>query len=183
MSTSAIPIHMAKTYTKVKVNVRLCGSIPRVDLSSLMKHQHDSHPEIPSSSSNQYNEEDCVAQKLCSHLYTMQHQQQQQQEEQAQHKLIQPQHMFYSEEGISPPSSRRQSPTYEAPSWAVPASGEARLEVSMGNFFFNIFFLHALLLLVIYTMRYKLVPTCSLTIIALLSFRFINQSNQSTACL
>lgn len=128
MSTSAIPIHMAKTYTKVKVNVRLCGSIPRVDLSSLMKHQHDSHPEIPSSSSNQYNEEDCVAQKLCSHLYTMQHQQQQQQEEQAQHKLIQPQHMFYSEEGISPPSSRRQSPTYEAPSWAVPASGEARLE-------------------------------------------------------
>ena len=108
MTTSALP--------HIQVNVRLCGSIPRVDLSS------------------QYTEEDCVVQKLCSHLYTMQHQQQQQ-EEQAQHKLIQPQHIFYNKEGISPPSSRRQSPTYEAPSWAVPASGEARLEVSMGNFF------------------------------------------------
>jgi hypothetical protein len=142
MSTAAVPhIHLAKAYPKVKVNVRLCGSIPRVDLSSLMQHQHDSHPETPSSSSNttqnQYNEGDCVVQKLCSHLYTMQHQQQQQQqEEQAQHKLIQPQHIFYNEEGISPPL-RRQSPTYEAPSWAVPASGEARLEVSMGNFFFK----------------------------------------------
>lgn len=101
MSTSTLP--------HIQVNVRLCGSIPRVDLSS------------------QYTEEDCVVQKLCSHLYTMQHQQQQQ-EEQAQHKLIQPQHIFYNKEGISPPSSRRQSPTYEAPSWAVPASGEARLE-------------------------------------------------------
>ena len=135
MSTSTLP--------HIQVNVRLCGSIPRVDLSS------------------QYTEDDCVVQKLCSHLYTMQHQQQQQ-EEQAQHKLIQPQHIFYNKEGISPPSSRRQSPTYEAPSWAVPASGEARLEVSMGNFlFYNIFSM------LVITLRFEL-RTRSLTIIALL---------------
>jgi len=133
---------MTNAYTKVKVNVRLCGSIPRVDLSSLMQQEQqqlqgspnrpqntdsnsNSLPEIPSSYLFKTKEEDCVAQKLRSHLFTMQ---QQEQAQQTKEPVRQPQHNFYSQ-GTTP--SRRQSPTYEAPSWAVPASGEARLEVRM----------------------------------------------------
>lgn len=140
MSTSVIPIHMANTFTKVKVNVRLCGSVPRVDLSSLMqhekKHQHEANnltgsrnacsllPEIPSSYSSRTRENGFIAQKLCSQLHTIQ-----QQELSQQHKkenINQPQHSNFHSQEATPP--RRQSPTYEAPSWAVPASGEARLE-------------------------------------------------------
>lgn len=141
MATSVIPQHMTKSY--IKVNVRLCGSIPRVDLSSLMQQQqrleqaapnsplntgcNNSLPEIPPSfdqyettSSSTTSKKNCVAQKLCSHLRSMQ-----QQEQAQQTKLIQPQHNFFSH-GTLP--SRRQSQNFEAPSWAVPASGEARLE-------------------------------------------------------
>jgi len=139
MPTSIRPVHMTNAYTKVKVNVRLCGSIPRVDLSSLMQQEQqqlqgspnrpqntdsnsNSLPEIPSSYLFKTKGEDCVTQKLRSHLFTMQ---QQEQAQQTKEPVRQPQHNFYSQ-GTTP--SRRQSPTYEAPSWAVPASGEARLE-------------------------------------------------------
>jgi len=153
---------MANAYTKVKVNVRLCGSIPRVDLSSLMQQEQqqlqetpnrpqnadsksNSLPEIPSSYLFKTKEEDCVAQKLRSHLFTMQ----QEQAQQTKKPVRQPQHNFYSQ-GISP--SRRQSPTYEAPSWAVPASGEARLEVSMSE---DVLFLFSMLMATYFTFRIR----------------------------
>jgi len=135
MSSSVLPIHMTNTYTKVKVNVRLCGSIPRVDLSSLMQQEHKTEncarnaqsnfcslPKIPSSYSSQTKESNCSSHKFCSHLHTIQQQQI------TQHKkepIRLPQHNFHSKEAST---SRKQSPTYEAPSWAVPARGEARLE-------------------------------------------------------
>jgi len=83
----------------------------------------DSLPEIPSSYLFKTEEEDCVAQKLRSHLFTLQ--QGQEQVGQTKKHVRQPHHNFYSQ-GIAP--SRRQLPIYEAPSWAVPARGEARLE-------------------------------------------------------
>jgi len=142
MSTTAIPQHMAHAYTNMKVNVRLCGSIPRVDLSPLMQQNQNQHPykannvtgslnacsllpEIPASYSARTKENGSVAQQLCSQLHTIQ-----QQQELSHHRKKEPinqaQHSNFHSQEATPP--RRQSPTYEAPSWAVPASGEARLE-------------------------------------------------------
>ena len=190
MPTSISSVHMANTYTKVKVNVRLCGSIPRVDLSSLMQQQEqqqlqespnlpqnadskksNSLPEIPSSYLFKTKEEDCVAQKLRSHLITMQ----QEQAQQTKKPVRQPQHNFYSQ-GISP--SRRQSPTYEAPSWAVPASGEARLEVRMSQ---DVLFLFSMLMVTYFTFRIRVLTRVLIYFVSIVIM--IVRIFQSIACL
>lgn len=114
------------TQTQVKVNVRLCGSIPRLALS-MMQQESGNVPsslrtlplfpsgreeERPSSNEIDSSKEDtCATNQLRSKLFKMQQQ---------------PQHHFYP--GTTTSSIRRPPTTYEAPSWAVPANGEARLE-------------------------------------------------------
>ena len=140
MTASILPSHTSQS--QVKVNVRLCGSIPRLALSMQDESLNvplslRSLPLFPSSTSNQassslFRIDDTkkvneAANKLCSDLWNMQ--QLQQQESSQPNKSTQPQHNFYP--GTVSSSRQRSPTTYEAPSWAVPASGEARLEVSM----------------------------------------------------
>jgi len=122
--------------TPVRVNVRLCGSVPRQEMSSLslngdqsapsvMRTSNDLNKHSPSSDlknngsseswdslegSTHHTIEDtnCVAALLCSQLSNMQHHEEQ------------PQAMQ--------PLQRRITPTFEPPTWAVPATGESRLE-------------------------------------------------------
>jgi len=111
----------------VKVNVRLCGSIPRKEMEALSLNKseplvlHSSHEPNTSSylgkaDSHQAHDSLClkqrimeedVALKLCSQLSEMRGKQPDQQVT-----------------GLK----RRVTPTFEAPTWAVPANGEARLE-------------------------------------------------------
>ena len=134
MTASILPSQT--TQSQVKVDVRLCGSIPRPALS---EKQHvpntlQSLPMFPSAPSKQGNssmfcvdgnkDENDAATKLCSDLGNIRRQQQNQ--------TTQPQHNFYP--GTSTSSCSLRPTTVEAPSWAVPAKGEARLEVSMGRF-------------------------------------------------
>lgn len=142
MTASVLSSHL--TTTQVKVNVRLCGSIPRIALP-LMQQEAPNRPQnitplpqnisplplFPSSASERQDSfsttkinvpakgENCVAKQLCSQLFSAQ-------EERPQKLPIQPQHNFFPETITS--SLRRTPPTYEAPSWAVPATGESRLE-------------------------------------------------------
>ncbi|KAG7342641.1 FHA domain containing protein [Nitzschia inconspicua] len=89
-------------FTQVKVNVRLCGSIPRTEMeNAYIKQQQHTQQRLETSSSS-----DSIAQQLCSQLSSFQQQRQFEQQQ--------------------PPTSR--TATFEPPSWAVPASGEARLE-------------------------------------------------------
>jgi hypothetical protein len=141
MTASILPSHTAQS--QVKVNVRLCGSIPRLALSMQEESLNlpsslRSLPLFPSSTSNQASssmfridvtkkDANDAANKLCSDLWNMQ--QLQQQEPSQLNQSTQPQHNFYP--GTATSSCQRLPTTYEAPSWAVPASGEARLEVSM----------------------------------------------------
>lgn len=120
------------TQTQVKVNVRLCGSIPRLALSKMQQESVNipsslrTLPMFPSASEKNLeslsNEIDSskkgqigTANQLRSKLFNMQQTQ----------LSTQPQHHFYP--GTTS-SCRRPPTTYEAPSWAVPANGEARLE-------------------------------------------------------
>lgn len=127
MTTSILP-----SQSQCKVNIRLCGSIPRLALSQpesvYVPPSLHSLPVFPSSS----NEENSslfrlggidAANKLCGELYSIR--QQQQQEHSQANQTSQPQHNFYP--GTTT-SSRPLRPSYEAPAWAVPARGEARLE-------------------------------------------------------
>ena len=123
------------TQTQVKVNVRLCGSIPRLALSMMQQETVNvpsslrSLPLFPSDNneeSSPLNELDGskkdeigAAKQLRTKLFGMQKTQ----------LSTQPQHHFYP--GTTTSSIRRPPTTYEAPSWAVPANGEARLEVSV----------------------------------------------------
>ena len=141
MTVSILPSHTSQS--QVKVNVRLCGSIPRLALSKQNESLNvtsslRSLPLFPSSTPNQasssmFRIDDTkkdvneAANKLCSDLWNMQ--QLQQQESSQLNQSTQPQHNFYP--GTASSSHQRPPITYEAPSWAVPASGEARLEVSM----------------------------------------------------
>lgn len=129
MTASILPSH--PTQSQVKVNVRLCGSIPRLALSEKLglyvPPSVQSLPMFPSSPSKQGNssmfrldgnkDENDAATKLCSDLCSIRRQQQ--------HESSQPQHNFYP---VTTTSSRPMRPSYEAPSWAVPAKGESRLE-------------------------------------------------------
>jgi hypothetical protein len=97
-------------FTQVKVNVRLCGSIPRTEMDALCLKQQQPQQTVEMDRGTILptvvtNEADSVAQQLCSQLSTFQ------------------QHY--------PQSAPTRLPTFEPPSWAVPASGESRLEVSM----------------------------------------------------
>jgi len=139
MTASLLPSHA--TETQVKVNVRLCGSIPRIALSMIKQEQTNVHqslrslPLFPSSSDHlecssisridlTKQDENNAANTLCAELFHMK-QQQQQESSQLKHST-QPQHNFYP--GSTTCSRQRAPTTYEAPSWAVPASGETRLE-------------------------------------------------------
>lgn len=141
MTASVLPIHL--TQTQVKVNVRLCGSIPRMALSMMQQGATNRLqnvpplPLFPSSSSDRQDsfstskiivsekDENFVANQLCSQLCCVQQQEETLSEPQKQ--STQPQHNFFT--GTNNISTlRRTPPTYEAPSWAVPATGESRLE-------------------------------------------------------
>jgi hypothetical protein len=126
--------------TPVRVNVRLCGSVPREEMSLLSLNSHNSAPLVMRTSSglnkqsscpdlknnvssepwgsrgssthHTIDDTNCVAARLCLQLSNMQHHEQQPQAMQS--------------------LQRRISPTFEPPTWAVPATGESRLEVSMG---------------------------------------------------
>jgi hypothetical protein len=114
----------------VKVNIRLCGSIPRQEIEGisltkcaplvlLSSQERNTSPDVLRRSThftiedNNNDDKNCVATQLCSHLCSMQQQRQQQQPQTA----TAPQRLVL--------------PEFEAPTWAVPARGEARLEVSM----------------------------------------------------
>lgn len=128
------------TQSQVKVNVRLCGSIPRLALSESLNvpSSLQSLPLFPSSKTKQNNcsklfrvdgsknDENDAATKLRSDLYNIRCQQQTSCEA---NQTSQPQHNFFP--GTTTSSRPTRPATYEAPSWAVPARGEARLEVSM----------------------------------------------------
>lgn len=127
MSTTTASPSITSPLSTVKVNVRLCGSIPRQELEALsltkcapnvLRSSHELNTssyfaengsrevrEVPHSTHHTI--EDDMALQLCSQLCDMHHRQQQQQ-------VI--------------ASQRRVTPTFEAPTWAVPAQGEARLE-------------------------------------------------------
>lgn len=141
----------ANSITKVKVNVRLCGSIPRVDLTSLIQQEQQqqqiskrslthgslntcSLPAIPStfpstsSTTRSLKNQECVASELCSQLHSIQQEELSRQHLRKEPILNQLQHSnLYSQEATMD-NPCRQLPAYEAPSWAVPAIGEARLE-------------------------------------------------------
>ena len=120
MMTASI-LQSQSTQSQVKVDVRLCGSIPRLALAEkqYVPNPLQSLPMFPPSPAKQGNpsmfpvdgnkDENDAATKLCSDLGNIRRQQQQ---------STQPQHNFYP---LRPA-------TVEAPSWAVPARGEARLE-------------------------------------------------------
>lgn len=114
----------SSAFCSVKVNVRLCGSVPRdeIDRMSLVNcaplmlqssqtlknttqcpeyNAPSQSPREQQQSNMTLDEGDRVAAELCTQLSNLQHQ-------------------------SSP--TRIASPTYEAPGWAVPANGEARLE-------------------------------------------------------
>lgn len=125
--------------TPVRVNVRLCGSVPRQEMSLLSLNSHQGAPlvmptsndlskqssssdlknnvsseswdSLESSTLHTIDDTNCVAALLCSQLSKMQHHEQEPQALQ--------------------PLQHRLSPTFEPPTWAVPATGESRLEVSM----------------------------------------------------
>ncbi|KAL3913124.1 MAG: hypothetical protein SGILL_006614 [Bacillariaceae sp.] len=93
-------------FTHVRVNVRLCGSIPRTEMDAeSLKQQQQYQQTAPSLEQNSSN--DSIAQQLRSQLSSFQQQQQ-------------------AAPATTTTSTRL--PTFEPPSWAVPASGEARLE-------------------------------------------------------
>lgn len=120
MPTSVLPIQTTQAFANgMKVNVRLCGSIPRVALNMM----HDQEQSLIKESPNRVdsdlpsvlqiptmNGDGRNARQLCSTLCPRQ----------------QSNPLFY--QSLHKTKQRRPSPTYEAPSWAVPASGEARLE-------------------------------------------------------
>lgn len=143
MTASVLSSHL--THNQVKVNVRLCGSIPRIALPLMQQEApirplnitplpQNIHPlpMSPSSSTERKdifsstkitvpaNGENCVAKQLCTQLCSVQ------QEEQPRKQPTLPQHTLYS--GAITSAIRRAPPTYEAPLWAVPATGESRLE-------------------------------------------------------
>ena len=132
MTTSVIPSHT--THNQVKVNVRLCGSIPRLAMSTQQEHlclpqSLRTLPLFPAASDQENSspyrsskDDSVAASKLQSDLCNLQQQQSSSNQE------TQPQHNFYP--GTTTSSRPRSLNTYEAPTWAVPASGEARLEVS-----------------------------------------------------
>lgn len=114
--------------SQVKVNVRLCGSIPRQELESLsLKQQqlqqnwpsHERHSQYMSSSSTTASLNAPMIHDSLSLLTAVN-----QDEEDTR---LGPDYQT-ARESQSFPS--RRPPTFEAPSWAVPASGETRLEVS-----------------------------------------------------
>jgi len=139
MTASILP--SCSTQSQVKVDVRLCGSIPRLALTK----QQDSLvlpptlrtlPTFPSSSSSEKGspslfranctnyEENGTQNIFRSELFNIQRQQQQE-SSQSNHST-QPLHNFFP--GTTTSSRPIPPTTYEAPSWAVPACGETRLE-------------------------------------------------------
>jgi len=123
------------TQSQVKVNVRLCGSIPRLALSESLNipPSLQTLPLFPSTSKQNNstmfrvdvnkNDENEAANKLRTDLYNIRCQQQVSSQP---NQTSQPQHNFYP--GTTTSSRPLRPTTYEAPSWAVPARGEARLE-------------------------------------------------------
>mmetsp|Transcript_11702 Transcript_11702/g.21592 ORF Transcript_11702/g.21592 Transcript_11702/m.21592 type:complete len:276 (-) Transcript_11702:1204-2031(-) len=88
-TTVAQHLNTTAHFTQVKVNVRLCGSIPRTEMDSLcLKRQlpetttmtaTPSADRVTTLPTEIANDQDSVAQQLCSQLSTFQQQQQQQQ--------------------------------------------------------------------------------------------------------
>ena len=123
----------ASSTSPLKLDVRLCGSVPRREMESLslakcaplvlrssQELSTNSYLSAINGQSQRFSstvhtiedDKSCVAHQLCSHLNNMQQQQ-----------------------NISSSLQlRRSSPVFEAPTWAVPAQGEARLEVSVVKF-------------------------------------------------
>ena len=117
MTTTALSPLSSSALSPVKVNVRLCGSVPRQEMEALSLTKCAPlmlrSPNTSNSNTNTYmrkpqpkvvEDETDVALQLCSQLCSM-----------SQQPQTQP---------------KRAAPTFEAPSWAVPANGESRLEVS-----------------------------------------------------
>jgi hypothetical protein len=117
----------SSSFNPVKVDVRLCGSVPRQELEALSLRKFTPQPNLPSRtpntnpylverdgdfsfSSHHTIEDEKMAMQLSSQLSN--------QEEM---------HHYHYRNATSRPSL----PEFEAPTWAVPAMGESRLEVSM----------------------------------------------------
>lgn len=134
--TASVSIQPTQAFTNgVKVNVRLCGSVPRMALSMMNNQQQPFNrsqnadavlPAMPPLSSMKG--QGCATKQLCSRLDIIQ---QEEQRNNAPKQQLQPLNQSQHQQKFSQGTlnhCRRPSPTYEAPSWAVPASGEARLE-------------------------------------------------------
>lgn len=135
MTASVLPRQASQN--QVKVNVRLCGSIPRLALSESLNvpPSLQSLPMFPSSTTKQNNssklfrvdgtknDENDGTTKLRNDLYNIRCRQQASSQA---NQTSQPQHNFFP--GTTTSARPTRPATYEAPSWAVPARGEARLE-------------------------------------------------------
>jgi hypothetical protein len=113
MATTAVS-PSASPLSPAKINVRLCGSMPRQEMESLsllkcaqFVLQSESKPFTMAMKPTVHTieDKDCVASQLCHHLMSMRQQ---------------PENQSLSNANV---------PTFEAPSWAVTAQGESRLEV------------------------------------------------------
>jgi hypothetical protein len=110
MATTAVS-PSSSPLSPAKINVRLCGSVPRQEMECLSMCKRP--PFVLQSEIKPFTmkmkptvhtieDKDCVASQLCHQLTSMRQQQESQ--------------------------SSSSAPTFEAPSWAVPAQGESRLE-------------------------------------------------------
>ena len=135
MTTAVAPAHPLSS--QVKVNVRLCGSIPRQEMELMKQRQLQQqliHEQNRPSNEIHSQYMSSTASLNASHVHdslsllsTALHQQCAEDED--------------TRLGLGPASSSsvtatiapRKPPTFEAPTWAVPARGETRLEVRIDN--------------------------------------------------
>lgn len=125
MVTTVAPLPPSLT-SAVRVNIRLCGSVPRDELESLSLGKRDSHHDLcpteslngeqfPSGSGhcfdNAWDHTGRLSVQLSAKLSSVQS---------GQH--------LDSAGSLRFPPSHRTCPSFDPPSWAVPAQGEARLE-------------------------------------------------------
>lgn len=125
---------MVSVPPQVKVNVRLCGSIPRQEMESLTLKQQQLQQNRPSDEVHSQYMSSATSLKASSIRDSMSlltsalHQHQEAEEEGTRLGPLSSSSSFPPQHSV-PAALNRKPPTFEAPSWAVPASGETRLEV------------------------------------------------------
>ena len=133
MTTAVAPAHPLSS--QVKVNVRLCGSIPRPEMELMKQRQLQQqliHEQNRPSNEIHSQYMSSTASLNASHVHdslsllsTALHQQCTEDED----TRLGLGHTSATSSATATTIAPRKPPTFEAPSWAVPARGETRLEV------------------------------------------------------